>query len=78
MSRSKWKGSFIDNKYFINNITLPRNIEILPNLIGLTVNVYNGKNMTNIKITENMVGHKLGSFAFTRSKYTFKKKKSKK
>ena len=84
MSRSKWKGAFLNKKYLkeifnkTNNIIMPRNIEIFPKLVGLAVNVYNGKTMINIKITEDMIGYKLGSFASTRSKYKFKKKKSKK
>ncbi len=88
MSRAKWKGPFITNdlllmckkakflkKYEI--YTKLRNSTIIPFLVDLTINVYNGKNFSKIKITEKMIGHKLGEFAPTRKKFSFKKKKSK-
>ena len=88
MSRSNWKGSFINKNYIkknfnktdIKNTIMPRNVEIFPKLIRLNLKVYNGKTLVNIKVTEKMVGYKLGSFAFTRSTYKFKKieKKTKK
>tara|TARA_R110001592_G_scaffold275133_3_gene542162 strand:- start:6182 stop:6337 length:156 start_codon:yes stop_codon:yes gene_type:complete len=39
---------------------------ILPSFIGLTISVYNGLKYKKLYITENMVGHKLGEFVFTR------------
>ena len=86
MSRAKWKGVFIDPNY-IKNLNLKkkhqttlmsRNSKIIPKFIGLTFKVYNGKNCIELPITEEMVGHKFGEFAFTRAKFSFKKKKSKK
>ena len=43
-----------------------RRSTILPDFIGLTIAVHNGKQHVPIMITENMVGHKLGEFAATR------------
>lgn len=86
MSRANWKGPFIDSKYFneINsakknkNVIISRNSEIVPNFIGLTFNVYNGKLYSEITVNESMVGHKFGEFSFTRAKFVFKKKDKKK
>jgi len=87
MSRSKWKGPFINTKIFkdLNNKktkstikTVSRHSEIIPRFIGLVFEVYNGKSFSKIEITENMVGFKLGEFSPTRKKFSFKKKKKKK
>jgi len=87
MSRSKWKGPFINTKLFkdVNNKkakniikTVYRHSEITPRFIGLIFEVYNGKNFSKVEITEDMVGFKLGEFAPTRKKFSFKKKKKKK
>lgn len=84
MSRSKWKGPYTDIKNLQEKkiqskfLTASRNSEILPKFFGLTFNVHNGKGYTEVNITEEMIGHKFGEFSFTRSKYSFKKKKSKK
>jgi small subunit ribosomal protein S19 len=40
---------------------------ILPEMIGLTIAVYNGRQHVPVLMTENMVGHKLGEFALTRT-----------
>ena len=40
---------------------------IIPNMVGLTIAVHNGKTFVPVFVTENMVGHKLGEFAPTRS-----------
>ena len=48
---------------------------IMPNFIDKTIQIYNGKKFIPIKITADMVGHKLGEFAPTRARYTFKKGK---
>lgn len=50
--------------------TWSRRSTISPDFVGLTFNVHNGKIFTAVFVTENMVGHKLGEFALTR---TFKK-----
>ena len=85
MSRSKWKGPYVGLKNFEtkelkkqSNFELPRNMEITPKLIGLTVKVHNGKEHKEITIINEMVGHKLGEFVFTRAKFVFVKKKKKK
>lgn len=40
---------------------------VLPNMVGLTITVHNGRDHMPVYITENMVGHKLGEFAGTRT-----------
>ena len=78
MSRSIKKGPFVDPKLArkieiaVNNDsknpirTWSRASIIMPNMIGLTIEVHNGRRHMPIFITENMVGHKLGEFAPTR------------
>ena len=79
MSRSIKKGPFVDasvlkkveaaikagnKKEAIK--TWSRRSVILPEFVGQTFSVHNGKNFVNVFITENMVGHRLGEFAATR------------
>ena len=78
MPRSVKKGPFIDlhlaakvAKAHAESSKKPiktwsRRSTILPDFIGLTIAVHNGKQHVPIQITENMVGHKLGEFAATR------------
>lgn len=78
MSRSIKKGPFVDKNLFkkIQDVvqsgdkkiikTYSRASTIFPEMIGLTVNVHNGKGFVPVYIQENMVGHKLGEFAPTR------------
>jgi small subunit ribosomal protein S19 len=47
--------------------TWSRRSTVTPELVGNTVNVHNGKVFITVFITENMVGHKLGEFALTRT-----------
>jgi small subunit ribosomal protein S19 len=47
--------------------TWSRRSMIVPNMIGLTIAVHNGRQHVPILVTENMVGHKLGEFAATRT-----------
>ena len=84
MSRSKWKGPYIDSQFLktrytkkkqYENLFISRNSQILPKFLGLTFNVYNGKKYINLTITENMIGHKFGEFSFTHANFVFKKKK---
>jgi len=77
MSRSKWKGPTLFNGQTPTSHP-SRHSEILPNFLGSTVYVYNGKNYKELKITNDMLGHKFGEFSFTRAKFAFKKKKNKK
>ena len=78
MSRSIKKGPFVDPKLAkkiesaVNSDsknpirTWSRASIIMPNMIGLTIEVHNGRRHMPIFVTENMVGHKLGEFAPTR------------
>jgi len=78
MSRSIWKGPFVDpslikkvekmktqsNKTPIK--TWSRKSTIIPDFVGISFLIYNGKKFIPIKISEEMVGHKLGEFSPTR------------
>lgn len=78
MSRSVKKGPYIDAKLMkkVEAViksgqkavikTWSRSSTILPQMVGLTVGVHDGRRHVPIFITENMVGHKLGEFALTR------------
>ncbi len=79
MARSIKKGPFVDNhlmKKIENAIqkndkkvikTWSRRSTILPESIGLTFAVHNGRKFVPVYVTENMIGHKLGEFAPTRT-----------
>jgi small subunit ribosomal protein S19 len=79
MSRSLKKGPFVDghlqakiDKAQANKDKKPiktwsRRSTILPDFIGLTIAVHNGKAHVPVYVTEQMVGHKLGEFALTRT-----------
>ena len=54
--------------------TQSRNSLILPCFIGKTIKVYNGKKYISFKVTEDMVGFKLGEFVLTRLRHIYKKK----
>lgn len=83
MTRSIWKGTFIDNCLLktinkkIIKIYSRRSI-IYPQFLNKKVKIYNGNQFIPIKITENMIGHKFGEFALTRQLYVFKGKNKKK
>ena len=79
MARSISKGPFLDghlrkkveelNKRFDKKAikTWSRRSTIIPDMVGHTLMVHNGKKFIPIYVTENMVGHKLGEFAATRT-----------
>ena len=64
MARSLKKGPFIDDRLIK---TWSRRSTVIPEMIGLNIAVYNGRKHIPIYIQENMVGHKLGEFAYTRT-----------
>jgi small subunit ribosomal protein S19 len=79
MPRSTKKGAFIDG-FLMSRIeamnsrnekkvlrTWSRRSTVVPEMVGHTIAVHNGKKFIPVYITENMVGHKLGEFSFTRS-----------
>jgi small subunit ribosomal protein S19 len=79
MARSVKKGPFVD-KHLMNKVidaqknkkkavikTWSRRSTITPEMVGLTFAVHNGKKFLPVFVTENMVGHKLGEFAPTRT-----------
>ncbi|HPC04010.1 MAG TPA: 30S ribosomal protein S19 [Syntrophales bacterium] len=81
MARSIKKGPFVDESLLIKvkrseesgsrNVmrTWSRRSTVLPEFIGHTFAVHNGKKFIPVFVTENMVGHKLGEFAPTRTFY---------
>ena len=79
MSRSKYKGPFFkvnliqDETKWVKIYN--KNFIILPEYINHFVNIYNGKTLINLKITEKMIGYKFGEFINTRKKHIYKKKK---
>jgi len=81
MPRSLKKGPYVDPKLYkkiestqdsmSNKVikTWSRRSTIIPEMVGLTLAVHNGKKFIPVFITENMVGHKLGEFSPTRIFY---------
>jgi small subunit ribosomal protein S19 len=79
MGRSVKKGPFVD-AHLIKKVdavrvtkdkrpikTWSRRSTVLPDFVGLTIAVHNGKQHIPVYVTENMVGHKLGEFSLTRT-----------
>ncbi len=79
MARSLWKGPFVDG-YILKKAeaargsgrnqaikTWSRRSTILPQFVGLTFQVHNGNKFIPVTVSEDMVGHKLGEFAPTRT-----------
>ena len=79
MARSLKKGPFVDHHLLKKVVdqnsastkkpikTWSRRSTIIPEMIDLTIAVHNGKDHVPVYITDNMVGHKLGEFAMTRT-----------
>jgi small subunit ribosomal protein S19 len=91
MPRSVWKGPFVDpgllrsilrsqnQKYAKGPIKIySRRSMILPEFIGLEVDIYNGKSFQTILLKEEMIGHSFGEFAPTRKLFVPKEKKKEK
>ncbi len=81
MPRSVWKGPFFD-RYLLKKAEAvkasgrsdvvkiwSRRSTILPQFVGVTFGVHNGKKFIPVSVSENMVGHKFGEFAPTRTYY---------
>ena len=78
MSRAVWKGPFVEeslmkkvDKYKIDPKKIPiktwsRKSTIIPDFVGVSFLIYNGKKFIPVTISEDMVGHKLGEFSPTR------------
>ena len=79
MSRSSKKGPFVD-QHLVKKVeaatanrdkrpikTWSRRSTVLPEFVGLTIAIHNGRQHLPVYITDNMVGHKLGEFALTRT-----------
>ncbi len=78
MSRSVKKGPFIAKSLYKKVLetsksgekrmlkTYSRCSTVIPEMVGMTISVYNGKTFVPVYVTENLVGHKLGEFSPTR------------
>lgn len=77
MSRSTKKGPYVDPRLLKKISLLPqgsetviktwsRDSEISPEMVGFTFGVHNGKDFLPVRITEEMIGHRLGEFSHTR------------
>lgn len=79
MARSLKKGPYISKKLYERIVEMNKSNEkkplktwsrtstIFPEMVGHTINVHNGKTFIPVYVTENLVGHKLGEFALTRT-----------
>ncbi|HNX96365.1 MAG TPA: 30S ribosomal protein S19 [Candidatus Aminicenantes bacterium] len=79
MSRSVKKGVYIEDKLRARVVdakanqkrevlkTWSRRSTVIPEMVGMTIAVHNGKKFVPVFVTENMVGHKLGEFSETRN-----------
>lgn len=79
MPRSVKKGPFVDHHLMSKVLvareansrkpikTWSRRSTVLPEMVGLTIAVHNGRQHVPVLVSENMVGHKLGEFALTRT-----------
>ena len=79
MARAIWKGPFVEeslikkvDKYKVDSKKIPiktwsRKSTIIPDFVGVSFLIYNGKKFIPITVSEDMVGHKLGEFAPTRT-----------
>ena len=90
MARSVWKGPFVD-RHLLKKVeavlqsgrkevikTWSRRSTILPQFVGITFGVHNGRKFIPVLVTDQMIGHKLGEFAPTRSYSGHGDKKAKK
>ncbi|MFP7754894.1 30S ribosomal protein S19 [Thermodesulfobacteriota bacterium B35] len=90
MARSIKKGPFVDD-HLLKKVeqaqeagsrkvikTWSRRSDIIPEMVGLTFAVHNGRKFIPVYVTENMVGHKLGEFSPTRTYYGHAADKKKK
>ncbi len=79
MSRSVWKGPFVD-RHLLKKVekvmgsgrneiikTWSRRSTILPQFVGITFGVHNGRKFIPVLVTDQMIGHKLGEFSPTRT-----------
>lgn len=81
MARSVWKGPFVD-RYLLKKAegvresgrkeiikTWSRRSTVVPQFVGLTFGVHDGRKFIPVFVTEEMIGHKLGEFSLTRTYY---------
>jgi small subunit ribosomal protein S19 len=77
MTRSKWKGPFVDSsllkkfnllKKNDNIVIWSRRSTVLPEFVGMIAHIYNGKKFFILKIKKTMVNFKFGDFSFTKTR----------
>ena len=82
MSRPIWKGPFVEEHLLKKLVrsslkgkkrkkvikTWSRSSTIIPQFVGKSVKIYNGRTFTSLNITEEMIGHKFGEFSLTRKR----------
>ena len=91
MSRPIWKGPFVE-KHLLKKLvksavkgkkrnttikTWSRSSTIIPQFVGKSVKIYNGRTFMPLNITEEMIGHKFGEFSLTRKRPQHKVKSNK-
>ncbi|KAF5353261.1 hypothetical protein D9756_007978 [Leucocoprinus leucothites] len=82
--RSAWKGPYFVafpnlRDALLNHVpieTKARSCTILPSFVGVKFMVHNGKDYLPVTVTQDMVGHKLGEFAHTKKRFTYKASKN--
>ena len=73
--RSIWKGPYVARPVLLGKEKIwSRSSTILPNLVGKTISVHNGRKFIQVQITESMMYRKLGEFAPTKVEVKHKKK----
>ena len=73
--RSNWKGPYVSRAVLLGKERVwSRGSTILPNLVGKSIKIHNGRKFIQVDITENMLFHKLGEFAPTKMQVNHKKK----
>ena len=91
MSRPIWKGPFVEKNLLKKLVrsslkgkkrnkiikTWSRSSTIIPQFVGKSVKIYNGRTFTSLNITEEMIGHKFGEFSLTRTRPQHKVKSNK-
>ncbi|KAI1311073.1 mitochondrial ribosomal small subunit component [Mortierella claussenii] len=84
MPRSVWKGPFFValpglKQALTQNIPVRTNARactIIPSFVGLKFQIHNGKDYVPLTVTDEMVGHKLGEFAPTRKRFSYRQTKN--
>ncbi|KAJ2445539.1 mitochondrial ribosomal small subunit component [Coemansia sp. D1744] len=85
LARSVWKGPYFVHfpklqesiQYGTPIKTMARSCTIMPHMIGALFEIHNGKSYIPLRVTEDMVGRKLGEFSHTRKRFSYQLSKNK-